>query len=78
MKWLHLGDPHKGYAVHGHHPRGTALFHGIKVQVAQNAQPGFLRDPSMPGILSGVDRGREGESEQLDSRWHPGGVECGA
>jgi hypothetical protein len=29
MKWLHLGDPHKGYAVHGHHPRGTTLFHGI-------------------------------------------------
>jgi hypothetical protein len=29
MKWSHFGDPHAGYAVHGHYPRRTTLFHGI-------------------------------------------------
>ena len=24
-----FGDPHAGYAVHSHYPRGVALFHGI-------------------------------------------------
>src|SRR5665213_1660718 len=51
MKWSNLGDPHKGYAVHGYYPRRAPLFHGILVRPLVRDEP-FASPNRSPPIIS--------------------------